>query len=219
MKTTVSYFILCLYFLALSSCGIAKISDVRPDLKYSFSLINVKLSEDTKSTEYAVNVNQEGLFFFEDNYIRIAWDPTNNGFSFNLLNKNPLSIQIIWDNAVWIDIDNTVGRLLHKGVAYIDRNKSQPPITIPSGSEINDFFIPTKNITYATDGWDNREILPTIPKRVRCRKDFSDITTIVVYEADPAYVGKTTSVLLPIQMQGTLREYLFTFMIDTVSNK
>ena len=123
---------------------------------------------------------------YEDDFIKIIWLPALTEFSFTLENKSDNSIKIIWDEAVYIDEDNSSRKVMRSGVKVIAKK-----------TKINDLVIPVDNIyydnpsKYYSGGW-------------RIRPLFS------VQKS----AGKTVKILLPIQIQETINEYIFSFKIN-----
>lgn len=132
-------------------------------------------------------------FFYEDNIISILIIGGAKQFDFSLTNKMKNSIKIVWDEAAFVDEKNMVSKVVHQGVKYIDVNNSQPATTIPGGASISELIAPSNRIKYY-DGWYQQSILP-------------DKTN------DPNIVGKTIKVLLPIEINGVVNEYVFCFTI------
>lgn len=126
---------------------------------------------------------------YEDDFIKIIWLPALTKFSFTLENKSDNSIKIIWDEAVYIDEDNSSHKVMHSGVKYIDGEKAQPLTVIAKKTKINDLVAPVDN-SYYSDGWIN----------------------LSLFSVQSA--GKTVKILLPIQIQETINEYIFSFKID-----
>ena len=115
-------------------------------------------------------------------------------------NKSDNSIKIIWDEAVYIDEDNSSLRVIHSGVKYVDGEKAQPLTVIAKKTKINDLVTPVDNIYYS-GGWGKRPLF-SVQKSA----------------------GKTVKILLPIQIQETINEYIFSFKvnhtrINTADNK
>lgn len=126
---------------------------------------------------------------YEDDFIKIIWLPALTKFSFTLENKSDNSIKIIWDEAVYIDEDNSSHKVMHSGVKYVDGEKAQPLTVIAKKTKINDLVAPVDN-SYYSDGWIN----------------------LSLFSVQSA--GKTVKILLPIQIQETINEYIFSFKID-----
>ena len=128
---------------------------------------------------------------YEDDFIKIIWLPALTEFGFTLENKSDNSIKIIWDEAVYIDEDNSSLKVIHSGVKYVDGEKAQPLTVIAKKTKINDLVTPVDNIYYVNGGWDKRPLF-SVQKSA----------------------GKTVKILLPIQIQETINEYIFSFKID-----
>jgi len=170
------------YVLKLSSVdiegesrGSIKIDSVKPaqlilyNSKYSDSLINIEFSYDDKS------------------------------IPFELTNKGKKSVRVIWNEAAYIDYNNTSGKVMHVGIKYIDRSNDQPPTLIIGGSKISDLATPTENVFYSSGtygGWRKNDLFPSPRKN-----------------DEKILVGKTVKLLLPIQIEGKQLDYVFTFLI------
>ena len=134
---------------------------------------------------------------YEDDFIKIIWLPDLTEFSFTLENKLDNSIKIIWDEAVYIDEDNSSLKVMHSGVKYEDREKAQPLTVIAKKTKINDLVIPVDNIHYVNPSKYSSGFWRELPL-------FS-----VQKSAE-----KTVKILLPIQIQETINEYIFSFKIN-----
>lgn len=106
-------------------------------------------------------------------------------------NKSDNSIKIIWDEAVYIDEDNSSLRVIHSGVKYVDGEKAQPLTVIAKKTKINDLVTPVDNIYYSDGSWGKLPLF-SVQKSA----------------------GKTVKILLPIQIQETINEYIFSFKIN-----
>ena len=113
-------------FLAviLASCGIYQdIYKVR--LREVEQPENVK-EQNSKSKITILAEENETKNSYEDDFIKIIWLPALTEFSFTLENKSDNSIKIIWDEAVYIDEDNSSLKVMHSCVKYVDGEKAQP---------------------------------------------------------------------------------------------
>jgi hypothetical protein len=151
-------------------------------------------------------------YVYEDELIKIAWFPSSTAFSFILENKSDYSIKIIWDDASYVNTKGYSGRVVHSGVKYNERNNSQPPTVIAKKTYLDDLLIPTENIYYDEAWvlfWGNIgsawKIKPLIPNIAETKKD--------LYYLTKQYIGKTVKILLPLQVQETVNDYIFTFNI------
>ena len=132
------------------------------------------------------------IYSYEDNVISISWLPSKEQIDFSLVNKSGNSIKIIWDDAAYIDIENSSSRVLHKGVKYINREKSQIATVVPDGATLNDVVCPSDNIKYIED-W---------------------ISYPLVWGDDGgSKENKIIKVLLPISIKGVKNEYTFYFRL------
>lgn len=131
-------------------------------------------------------------YLYEDNVISILWYGDKTQFVFSLKNKSTHSLKIVWDEAAFINNKNESSRVIHKGVRYIDANKSQASTIIPKGTELNDIIAPVDRIRYI----DEYFLVEMVEGGFRY---------------DPSLEGAHVKVLLPIEIQGVINEYIFTF--------
>ena len=189
-------------FLAvmLASCGVYYRQ--RQEDIYKVRLREVEQPENvkeqySKSKITIIAEENETKNSYEDDFIKIIWLPALTKFSFTLENKSDNSIKIIWDEAVYIDEDSTSHRVIHSGVQYVDKEKAQPLTVIVKKTKINDLVAPVDYIyyvnpsKYSSGGW-------------------RDLPLFSAEKSD----GKTVKILLPIQMQETINEYIFSFKIN-----
>lgn len=191
--------------ILLSSC-------FGPRLVYNVGLSNVEAPADAKK-QYGetkiVTLEEEGKsgYRYEDDYIDISWFVGSSQFSFTLKNKSEYSIKIPWDDVTYINTAGSVGRVMHSGVKYIDRNNSQPASVIPKGASLSDIVQPTDNVYYVSGqygGWRTSNLF-----------NFNiDKTNLETSKAP--HIGKTVRVLLPILIQDVRNEYVFEFKIDDI---
>ncbi len=165
---------------------------------YFYTLSKV-IKPANKSIRYGKTIEQQsdGLFskyFYEDNVLSILIYGGEKQFEFSLTNKTKNSIKVMWDEASIVDENNSVSKVVHKGVKYMDANNTQPPTTIPSGASISELVAPINRIKYS-DGWYQQSIIAS--------NRSNDINV----------VGKTIKVLLPIEIAGVVNEYVFCFTI------
>jgi len=115
----------------------------------------------------------------------------------------------MWDEAVYVNVNGESQKVFHSGVKFIDRNNSQPPTIVVKGASISDVVIPTDNVyyvkpsQYSAGGWQVSGLFIT-----------SSFSAEEMEKAKSSYVGKTVKVLLPIRIENTNNEYLFSFKIE-----
>jgi hypothetical protein len=150
-----------------------------------------------------------GRFVFEDSLIRALIVPNDNGFAFDIENKTDNSIKIIWDEAAIVDVGGRSGRVMHNGVKYTDRNTSQPPSVIVRRGSVTDDVIPTDNVEMRSVQWVTSPMLPSRTFTVATRDT-------VLAQLRAQYQGKTIQLLLPLQIQDVVNEYIFVFEISDI---
>lgn len=197
--------------LTLSSCGAFK-SYVA---SYSVGLTSVESPADAKQQfgeTKVVNFDENGVskYRFEDDYIDIVWYVDSKEFNFVLTNKSDHSLKINWDDISFVDINGKVGRVMHSGVKYTDRNNSQPATTVPKGANISDLLLPTGNVYYVSGqygGWREKYLIPCIYKSSEEMQSGASL-----------YVGKNMTIMMPIMIENVQNDYTFTFNIDKLLN-
>lgn len=207
MKKTI-LFPLTLIGLLLTSCGTTYMAT------YDVTLAKVESPADVKKNfgeTKVVQLTEDNLnkYRYEDDYIDIKWYVGLKSLYFTLKNKSGHSIKINWDDVSYVDYKGKVGRVMHSGVKYIDRNNSQPATTIPNGAIIDDLLTPTDNVYYITPtqyisgGWRELNLIPSYYKSKEAMNA----------EAG-SYVGKKMKILMPITVEGVQNDYNFEFEIS-----
>lgn len=197
-------FLLLIALISAWTTNAAKIS-------YTFKLLKCDISKNG-NTISSDNINAENLTY-TDSLINVSWDIDQTQFNFVLSNNTKTSIKIIWDDAVYIDYQGSIDKVMHKGVKYIDRQEHQPNSNIPNGAKIDDLMIPISNIFWRDGhngigaGWQERPLLPH-----KSRKwELDDLRTDLI--------GKNIGVTLPIIVGDNKYEYTFYFEIIDISMK
>lgn len=195
-----------------TSCGIFK-SYVA---NYSVGLATVESPANAKQQfgeTKVVSFDEEGVskYRYEDDYIDIVWYVGPKQFNFTLKNKSGRTLKINWDDVSYVDVNGQVGRVMHSGVKYTDRNNSQPATSIPKGASISDILMPTENVYFDSGefgGWMENYLIPCVYK------------TPEAFKAEaPSLVGKTMTVMMPIMIENVQNDYTFTFNIDKLVNE
>lgn len=144
-------------------------------------------------------------FSYEDNYINITWTIGIKQFAFNLKNKTDFNLKIIWDEAVYVDIDGSSSKVMHAGIKYVDRDASHPASIVAKKSYIDDMVLPTKNVYMNSiySGWQEKAFLPIYAKSKE-----------ILLNDSKNYIGKQVKIILPIQIEDTVNEYEFVFDVS-----
>lgn len=195
----------------LSSCGAFK-SYIA---SYSVGLSAVESPADAKQQfgeTKVVTFNEEGVskYRYEDDYINIVWYVGLKQFNFTLNNKSGHRLKINWDDISFVDTEGQVGRVMHSGVKYSERNNSQPATTVPKGASISDILLPTENVYFVSGqygGWRENYLLPCVYQ-----------TPEAFNAGASSLVGKTMTIMMPIMIENVQNDYTFTFNIEKLLN-
>jgi hypothetical protein len=136
---------------------------------------------------------------FEDQAIRILFSPSEKQIGMVLQNKMHSPIKVDWNNFSYVDIAGLAHGVMHTGVRYMERDRPQVPTVIPPAAMIEDVIVPSDHISYtpgSAGGWSARSLFPGI-----------------ITEPD-RYIGKSFSVFMPLEVEGTVKNYLFSFRIE-----
>jgi hypothetical protein len=183
---------------------------------YNVGLQEVERPENAKERygeSKIINFEEEGKtkYSYEDELIKIVWLPLSTQFAFTLENKSDNSIKIIWDEAVYVDENGSSGRVMHSGVKYVDRSNPQPPTVVVKKAKVDDMVVPTDNIYYISEQYGGWQTKPLFPNRATTQEELNALTK--------KYVGKTVKILLPLQIQETVNEYIFSFKVENFISK
>ena len=206
MKSKV--FLLC-FLVLLSSCWVSKFAT------FSVGLTSVEMPSNEKqqfSETKIVTLKDNGIskYRYEDDIIDITWFVESKLFSFTLKNKSDHAIKINWDDISYVDIIGNVGRVMHSGVKYSERNNSQPSTLIPKGASISDVLLPVNNVFFESGeygrGWVES---PLLPSRYKNQDEFDILSKAVV--------GKEMKILMPIIIENVQNDYTFVFNINNIT--
>ena len=206
MKKTFSPILLT--FLLLTSC-IGTNVNTKVSASYDICLSSVESPANAKKNfgETKIVLSQEddlSKYKYEDDYISIKWFVLQTQFHFTLENKSPHSIKINWDDMSYVDINGKVGRVMHSGIKYAEKNNSQPPITVPRGATIDDILIPTDNVEYGSYiGWYTNPLINATYSSVEEMK-----------ELGVKNIGKEMRILFPIIIENVQNDYVYTFKVE-----
>jgi len=146
-----------------------------------------------------------GMSYIDD-IIAVDWSYTyKSKLNFKLKNNTQSTIRVIWDDAAYVNVSGSTDRVMHAGVKYINRNESQPPTSIPSGSFIDDVIIPTSVVAFTPYvGWTEGNMFGVSGDPREAKKQLENT------------YGKTAKVLLPIEVDGIIRDYEFSFIVTSL---
>ena len=197
MMKIVGRCILFLFLLIMVGCAVpiydVGLSEVeRPaDARKRYGEHKIVSFEDGEETKYK----------FEDKMVEMVLFVDKKKISFSLLNKTKHSIKIVWDESVYIDQNGRRNRVMHQGVKYIKKSQPQPPSIVAPLATIEDVVIPADNVHLVGSSW---RVYPLLPYS---SEDATDAKNLI---------GEKLQVLLALQIQGVVNEYIFSFTINDV---
>lgn len=159
-------------------------------------------------------------YVFEDELVRVRWAFRSNQMAFSLENKAGHSIQIPWDEAVFVDESGRSHRVMHASVKFADREKPQPPSVVAPKQRLEDIVAPTDYVRWveetrsAAGRWEEKSLLPDFDLHSSTLK--GEYATFADFEtAAKSKVGKTIQILLPLKIADVVNNYIFTFQIES----
>lgn len=194
---------------------------------YQISLMKVERPEKA-SNRYgpqrmdAVTTDKKYKYSFEDDMVRILWFVSSSRIAFLLQNKTDYSIKIPWDEAAYVDEMGRSLRVMHSGVKYTDRDKPQPPSVIVRRGSIEDIIHPTDYVhwvsgtRYSAGRWSEKPLLLDMDFQGQyLTGKYSSLDDFE--KAVKKNIGKQIQILLPLQIQDVINDYIFTLNIDSAS--
>ena len=136
-------------------------------------------------------------YSYVDNIIDILIYADEEQFYFILKNISNNSIKIIWDEAVFVDIDGNTSKVLHTGIKYSQKEAEQTATTIIKGAKLEDVAVPINNVYYNDyfKEWRKKSLYGTTDKTKQ---------------------GQIIRLMLPIQVKDVINEYIFEFELKYV---
>lgn len=162
-------------------------------------------------------ITEEGnqKYVFEDDLVQITWFPAWNMIYTKVQNKSDHSIKIIWDQGAFVGPDGSTCGIAHGDMSRMDLGKPVSPSVIPRNANLTKTIIPECNITSDSI----KPILSGFPRNERVPQ--SDVEAVKAAKHDEAkeYEGQTFRILLPLEIEGVVNDYSFTFQVDRVTVK
>jgi hypothetical protein len=143
---------------------------------------------------YQIAVSGGDICTLKEKSVRVAFD--NVGRSVNLRNLKLLGviitnssnepIRVDWDASSFVDPDGQSCRVIHTGVKFTNREKTQVPSTIASRSQLIESIVPVDNIKWiTTEGWNYHPLL--LPWAGRKRFSFRVVLTMKIRGVEKHY--------------------------------
>jgi hypothetical protein len=157
-------------------------------------------------------------YCYEDSLVRILWHADSKQIIFSIENKTDSTIRIPWDNSAYMDENGNSHRVIHSGIKFNNRSNPQPPSVIIRKGRLEDFVFPADYLQFISGDentasyWIQNPLLLDSEKR-----DVNDSTQSLATEefnnSVKENLGKSYKVLLPLQIEDSISDYVFTFKI------
>lgn len=159
---------------------------------------------DGRVTEVELGGEVSGNLVYSDNIIDVTWG-FGRYFELFLTNVTDHAIRVLWDGAAVVGPEGRAEPLVHGDVAIVDRFAEQKPSVVPPGASIYDVAMIPSSVYYddSSREWKTEPVLPT---------EFG--TRRRLLETAPMMTGLELSVLLPVECEGVVYEYMFPFTVD-----
>jgi hypothetical protein len=170
-----------------------------PIVSYNFRLKSVDFFEKSiyqpDSTISAIE--------YDDQFIKIKWNPGIYSINFELLNKSDHTLKINWDEVVYIDEFGYSNRVLHTGANLKSSDQPQSMTSVARGSTLSDMIAPVNKIRLNASAYEplQNPLLPCSGAGLRDRIN--------------ATLGKSIRILFPVYLNGELYEYTFDLKIES----
>lgn len=170
-----------------------------------------------------ITMGDSSQFHFEDSLISSFLWLSSEEVNFRIFNKSDHTMKLIWDDAAFIETDNSASRVMHLGVKYSERNESMPASIIPRHGKIEDLATPTNRISWSegnefrSGSWKDDEIF--VPGTKVLTGDSSGVPHQLVdmYKvAAQKHIGEKVGLILPLEIEGVKNEYTFWFQVQKV---
>jgi len=144
---------------------------------------------------------------FRDSLVVVRWSISSTDLAFELENRTAERIRIMWDDAAYMDPGGIAHGVIHRGIRFEDRDRPQGPSSVGAHGRVQEVVIP-KHLIYfrSSSGWNVAPIIE--PSRAE---------TVEELESAHDNVGRRFTILLPLEIQGTVHPYLFNFRVNQVS--
>lgn len=144
--------------------------------------------------EISNTINEKGFTTpsYKDDLIDIVFTFEPTHIDLILKNMGNSSLKIIWDDAIFVGgINQNSDGVFHAGVKYNDRENTQLPTQVLQGTRLSDIIVPKGTVSWSDyfGRW---------------------MYHFILYGEDRL---KQIQVLLPIEYENSVKEYLFIFSV------
>lgn len=140
---------------------------------------------------------------YEDPFLIIEFSITRKQFGFILQNRTENPIKIDWNQVSYVDVLSESHKVIHSGVKYTDKGNPQTPTLIPPTAKLKDIVYPIDYVSYLPGPsgglWKEEPLFPEAPEAKNLK-------------------GKSFGVFMPLEINGVIKNYLFSFNIADVES-
>lgn len=163
--------------------------------KHYVCLKSVSCSDKNYVVSYEF-IDDQYCSIFADNNINIVFFSTPTEINFILQNNSTNTIKILWNNASFAGIAGFSSRIIHNGVKFSQKDEPMMPTSIIPGAKLIDQIFPADNIILKGYKWN----------------------VIPMYNQDlSSFDNGTIKILLPIQIEDEIIDYIFEFGADYIN--
>lgn len=190
--------------IVLAACGGPRM------VSYNAGIESVERPTDAEERygEYTVSERDttEGTkYIYEDDLVRAGWVYAGGTMLLTLENKTEHSIQARLEQGAFVTPSGGSQRILTGDMSYASRNDEVRPITVPSGASSSAMLIPEESLDF--DDYSGVTVDGLFEPTSLSRTGSSTANDV------ETNLGETFSILLPLEIQGTVNEYTFNFEV------
>ena len=178
--------------------------DIYTDVKGAIGKFDIVFRDGTYPAFYVFSLVKPSVsptLTHEDDFLlatfSIPSNTENNPIAFKLKNKSENPVAIDWNQVSYVDVDGKAHKVVHEGTRLVDKDKPLPASIIPPGAALEDFVFPSDRVVLLGGQWIQQMLLPYAP-------------------AAEVLKGKTFSVFMPLEINGSKKNYNFVFAIDDI---
>ena len=165
---------------------------------YTIPLVQVERSAATRDRggeEMPITSTTPNAYQYEDALIAADLAVHDKALGLEIKNKSTETMRLNWDEATFIEPGGGVGRVMHTGVRFIERDRPQPPSVIPAGQTLEDQAIPVSRVSFTSGKYGGWYTAPLVNSK-------------------EAIAGKRMGLLVPLEIGNQKYEYTFWFEVQ-----
>lgn len=137
--------------------------------------------------------------YFADDWMSVVFDVRDSELQLFFRNRTEDALQIIWNDASYLDLSGESHKIIHRGIPLADRNEPLLPIEVPPLTTLDEMVYPADRIIGSRVFSDWR-LNPLLPHRQQLA----------------GYQGQCIGLNLPVRAGHNVREYKFRLKLAAV---